>query len=77
MEEKAHHGKQVNQKLKPYLVLQFLMKWTDESHVVSATEIVAYLENDCGIAAERRSASSMVHSSSMTKLALLISWISR
>ena len=42
-------------KLKPYAVLQYLMKYTDENHVASAKDIVDYLENDCGIQAERRS----------------------
>ena len=55
MEEKAHHGRQAHQKLKPCLVLEFLRRETDENHVVSAAEIVAYLEEDCGIPAERRS----------------------
>ena len=47
-------GKQYDQKLKPYLVFQYLMKYSDEEHVISASEIVAYLE-DVGISAERRS----------------------
>ena len=47
-------GKRDNQKLKPYVVYQYLMRNTDEDHVVSAAEIVAYLE-ECGIGAERRS----------------------
>ena len=51
----ANHGKQPNQKLKPYLVLQYLLKESDENHFVSAPEIVAYLQEDCGIYAERRS----------------------
>ena len=55
MEEKAHHGKQSNQKLKPYLVLQYLLRETDENHLVTADNIVSYLELDCGITAERRS----------------------
>jgi len=49
-----HHGKQPNQKIKPYVVLQYLMKVTDENHVVSATDIISFLE-ECGITAERRS----------------------
>ena len=48
------HGKKPNQKLKPYLVQQYLLKNTDEDHVASAYEIVDFLEL-CGIAAERRS----------------------
>ena len=52
MDEKktAHHGKQPNQKIKPYVVLQYLMKVTDENHVVSATDIISFLE-ECGITA--------------------------
>ena len=51
---KAGHGKKPNQKLKPYLVQQFLMRYTDEDHVATAYDIIDFLE-DCGIAAERRS----------------------
>lgn len=54
IEKKAHHGKQFHQKLKPYVVLQYLLKNTDENHVASALDIVAYLQ-ECGIEAERRS----------------------
>lgn len=48
-------GKKANQKLKPYLVLQYLMKYSDENHVISAPDIVGYLQETCGIDAERRS----------------------
>ena len=48
------HGKKKNQKLKPYLVMNYLMRSSDESHTVSAEGIVAYLM-ECGIYAERRS----------------------
>lgn len=48
-------GRQSNQKMKPYLVFQYLMHQSDENHMVHAHDIVAYLENDCGITAERRS----------------------
>ncbi len=49
------HGKQPNQKLKPYIVLQYLLRYTDEDHAASADTIAAYLDEDCGISAERRS----------------------
>lgn len=49
------HGKKPNQKLKPYLVLQYLLRQSDENHVLSAENIVGYLEETCGIYAERRS----------------------
>lgn len=49
------HGRKPHQKLKPYLVLQYLMKKSDENHVVAAEELVGYLMETCGIYAERRS----------------------
>jgi len=50
----AKHGKQTNQKLKPYVVLEYLLKYSDENNTKSAFDIIGYLEN-CGISAERRS----------------------
>lgn len=50
----AQHGKKPNQKLKPYLVLQYLLNNTDEDHVATAYDIISYLES-LGITAERRS----------------------
>lgn len=54
-DKEAKHGKKPNQKLKPYLVMQYLLKYSDENHVVSAPNIVGYLQEICGIDAERRS----------------------
>lgn len=51
----ARNGKQSNQKMKPYLVMQYLIKNSDKNNLVTAPEIVAYLEDECGITAERRS----------------------
>ena len=48
------HGKKPNQKLKPYIVLQYLLKETDENHAVNYKAIIKYL-NEKGIYAERRS----------------------
>ena len=50
----AKHGKQVNQKIKPYVVLQYLLKESDENNVKSAYDIIEFLEL-CDISAERRS----------------------
>lgn len=47
-------GKQPNQKMKPYLIYRLLYRETDENNVLSASEIVAALD-DWGIYAERRS----------------------
>lgn len=50
----AGKGRRFNQKLKPYLVLQILMRETDENHVLTAPEIAGKLRI-MGIEAERRS----------------------
>lgn len=50
----AEHGKRPDQKLKPYVVLQYLLKYSDEDHPRSAQDIIGFLE-ECGILAERRS----------------------
>lgn len=47
-------GKKTDQKMKPYLVYEYLMRYSDANNVVSANQIVGYLQ-ECGISAERRS----------------------
>ena len=54
MHKKPSHGKTDNQKLKAYLVYEYLKKNTDEENSLSATDIVNYLQ-ERGIEAERRS----------------------
>ena len=54
IQKQAQHGKKPNQKIKLYVVLQYLLRNTDENHVATAMDIVAYLE-ECAISAERRS----------------------
>ena len=54
IKEDPKHGKKPNQKLKPYLVMQILMRKTDENHCMTADQIVADLEK-FGVDAERRS----------------------
>ena len=54
IQKQAQRGKKPNQKVKPYVVLQYLLRSTDENHVATAMDIVAYLE-ECAISAERRS----------------------
>ncbi len=51
---KSNHGKKPYHKLKPYVVLQYLLKETDENHVANVYDIIGHL-NKCGIYAERRS----------------------
>jgi len=50
-----NHGRQHNQKMKPYLVMQYLLKNSDEQNPIGADKIVAELDVKYGIYAERRS----------------------
>lgn len=52
-ESSPNSGKKQNQKLKTYLVMQYLLRNSDENHAVSAARIVGYLQEE-GIEAERR-----------------------
>ena len=52
-DREAEHGRQDNQKITPYEVLQYLLKEADEYRIKTAPEIVAYLDVDCWINAER------------------------
>ena len=51
----VRYGKQPHQKMKPYLVYDYLLRQTDENNVRSAYDIAAYLEEEFGINADRRS----------------------
>ena len=44
MKAASTRGKKFNQKIKPYVVLQYLLKYTDENNIVTAPEIVDFLE---------------------------------
>lgn len=46
-------GMKSNQRLKTYLVMQYLLRNSDENHTVPASQIVGYLQEE-GIEAERR-----------------------
>lgn len=52
---KTGSGKRDHQKIKPYIVLQYLLEHSDEAHVVTAPQLVAELQDMMGIDAERRS----------------------
>ena len=53
-ETKGTQGKSANQKLKTYLVMQYLLRLTDERHPATMEDIRSYLK-ECGIESERRS----------------------
>lgn len=44
-----------NQKLKTLYVAKYFMENSDENHPISAGDIIDYLEEECGITADRRS----------------------
>ena len=48
-------GRKSNQRMKHFLVLQYLLENTDADHPAKTEEIVDHLKEDCGIYAERRS----------------------
>lgn len=48
-------GRKSNQRMKAYVVLQYLLKNSDEAHPVKIDDITGYLQDNCGIDAERRS----------------------
>jgi len=50
----AKHGKKEHQKMKPFVVLQYLLKYTDENNAASAYDIIGFLEEH-GLTSERRS----------------------
>ena len=52
--KKPTSGRKGDQKMKPYLVYDYLMRNTDANHVVSGEAIADYI-NSLGISAERRS----------------------
>lgn len=51
IQKEPEHGKQKDQKMKPYLVLQYLMRFTDANNIANAFDILAFLD-DCGITAD-------------------------
>ena len=54
MEKTSRYGNKPYQKLKPYVILQYLLRQSDENNIQSAEDIKGYLEEQ-GISAERRS----------------------
>ena len=50
----SQHGRKQNQKLKPYLVMQYLLQESDEQNAIPASAIIEHL-NDLGISAEKKS----------------------
>ena len=54
-EHNKNCGRKQNQKMKPFLVYQYLLKNTDENHFVAGEKIAADIRADFNISADRRS----------------------
>lgn len=67
---KGRSGKKNDQKMKPFLVYEYLMRETDSEHFKSTDDIKGYLQEKFGIAAERRSIYRDVHEINKVLLAL-------
>ncbi len=52
---KEHSGRKHDQKMKPFLIYQYLMRETDSEHFASTDDIKEYLFENFGIESERRS----------------------
>ena len=48
-------GRKHNQRMKAYLLLQYLLRNSDDEHAIPIANLATYLQEDCGIDAERRS----------------------
>ena len=60
-DKKPTSGRKEDQKMKAYLVMQYLINNTDESHLVTGTEIADKMDELFGIDAERRSIYRDIH----------------
>ena len=69
-DKKPTSGRKDDQKMKSYLVMQFLIKHTDETHPIRGTDIADKMDELFGIAAERRSIYSDIHA--INKAALML-----
>ena len=70
--DKRHEssGRKYDQKMKPFLVYQYLMRETDEEHFASSQDIIEYLQENFEISAERRSIYRDIHEINKAILAL-------
>lgn len=66
----AGSGRKSNQRLKAYLVLQYLLKNSDDEHPAKIDDITDYLQTDCGIDAERRSIYKDIHEINIVSIML-------
>ena len=61
-------GRKQNQRMKAYLLLQHLLRNSDDEHAIPMADLEAYLQDDCGIDAERRSIYKDIHEINVANL---------
>ena len=71
-EDRRHinSGRKYDQKMKPFLVYEYLMRMTDDKHFATTYEIEEYLKENFDISAERRSIYRDIHEINKALLAL-------
>ena len=52
---RENSGRKANQRMKHYILLQYLLDHSDEAHTISANTIKNHFKDNCKISAERRS----------------------
>ena len=67
---KENSGKKKDQKMKPFLVYDYLMRESDNEHFLTTDDIKDYLFDDFGIVSERRSIYNDIHEINKVLLAL-------
>jgi len=63
-------GRKPNQRMKAYLLLQYLLRNTDDEHAIPMADLETYLQDVCGIDAERRSIYKDIHEINIANLML-------
>ena len=61
-------GRKQHQRIKAYLLLQYLLRYSDDEHAIPMADLEAYLQDDCGIDAERRSIYKDIHEINVANL---------
>ena len=64
-------GRKQNQRMKAYLLLQHLLRNSDDEHAIPMADLEAYLQYDCGIDAERRSIYKDIHEINIANLMII------
>lgn len=63
-------GRKGHQQIKAYLLLQYLLRNTDDEHAIPMADLELYLQDECGIDAERRSIYKDIHEINVANLML-------